>query len=557
MGLSRWIGTLALSCAIWSSWVLAYTAKEISEQARLYSVRVTVTHKSAFSVRPQGKHGSGFLFHQDDQFFYFFTNEHVANRPLWAKELIFVDTFVDPTHFERAPAERYFVSPFSDVAVVRVRRSQLPRTGDQLVPGRLAQKSFFDQNLVQREVLVIGNPYDVANTTTKGTIISAEHHIDRWGKTIASDAPINPGNSGGPMVDIETGLILGIASAGINNADGMGFVVPIYSAEGEWRRRLTKADADDERSIIGGMQLLRRSEVVARGVRDLLRAEGISAKFLDTFDGMFSCVAVPEEGPLQVGDLVVSADGTLVGEIPVRLFEAINQSERSTVTMQVVRQGRLVTLEVPIANLGQERRAGEASYLRLAGLHIGELDSNQAFGLTRSGSRVVVAGVLPGSVASAREMDYYRSVVVSAEIGTERVPIRRLEDLKQFIARMGTSDKVVKLGLHRPLAAGETSYVMDYRFDHVMLDPAPVDRTFPLVEISTDADVSMAELLRRVNITGFDEVVDASVLSAMSAERALGPCLHELIDPMLGASQSASAGQRRFREMYSLHRQSR
>jgi S1-C subfamily serine protease len=46
---------------------------------------------------------------------------------------------------------------------------------------------------------------------------------------IQTDASINPGNSGGPLVD-SAGLVIGVNTANIPFAQGIGFAIPINSA---------------------------------------------------------------------------------------------------------------------------------------------------------------------------------------------------------------------------------------------------------------------------------------------------------------------------------------
>ena len=43
-------------------------------------------------------------------------------------------------------------------------------------------------------------------------------------------APINPGNSGGPLLNLD-GKVVGINTAGIDNSQSIGYIVPIYDVQ--------------------------------------------------------------------------------------------------------------------------------------------------------------------------------------------------------------------------------------------------------------------------------------------------------------------------------------
>jgi S1-C subfamily serine protease len=47
---------------------------------------------------------------------------------------------------------------------------------------------------------------------------------------IQTDAAINPGNSGGPLLDAN-GSVIGVITASVGSAEGMGFAVPINQAK--------------------------------------------------------------------------------------------------------------------------------------------------------------------------------------------------------------------------------------------------------------------------------------------------------------------------------------
>jgi len=77
----------------------------------------------------------------------------------------------------------------------------------------------------REEVFVLGFPYGMPYTETQG-IVSAPKQLMSGKHYIQTDAPVNPGNSGGPLVN-KAGEIIGITTAKFNDADNMGFAVPI------------------------------------------------------------------------------------------------------------------------------------------------------------------------------------------------------------------------------------------------------------------------------------------------------------------------------------------
>ncbi|EDX72877.1 Trypsin domain protein [Coleofasciculus chthonoplastes PCC 7420] len=116
--------------------------------------------------------------------------------------------------------------PVTDVAVIKVEADNLPivTLGDseQLKPGEWA--------------IAIGNPLGLDNTVTTGIISatgrsSAEIGVpDKRVQFIQTDAAINPGNSGGPLLNA-SGEVIGMNTAIIQGAQGLGFSIPINTAQ--------------------------------------------------------------------------------------------------------------------------------------------------------------------------------------------------------------------------------------------------------------------------------------------------------------------------------------
>jgi S1-C subfamily serine protease len=128
----------------------------------------------------------------------------------------------------------------SDIGVVRVDGEGLPAVklgdSDKLVVGQIA--------------IAIGNPYGFllpGPAATMGVISALKRHIHVEGHMyedlIQTDASINPGNSGGPLVD-SSGTVVGVNTANIPFAQGIGFAIPINTA-----RRIAKEIIEHGRII--------------------------------------------------------------------------------------------------------------------------------------------------------------------------------------------------------------------------------------------------------------------------------------------------------------------
>jgi putative serine protease PepD len=191
--------------------------------------------------------GSGFVVSRDG---YIVTNNHVAAPAARGGNLRVV--FQDGTY---APATIVGRDPNSDIAVLRIRRQNLPAVqfGDS------------DKVVVGDPAVAFGSPLGLAGTVTSGIISALDRPVVTGGEdgndaaymaAIQTDAAINPGNSGGPLVDGD-GRVIGVNSAIATLAGsareggniGLGFSIPINQA-----RRITEqiiATGSAKRTVIG------------------------------------------------------------------------------------------------------------------------------------------------------------------------------------------------------------------------------------------------------------------------------------------------------------------
>ncbi|ABA87436.1 trypsin-like serine protease [Syntrophotalea carbinolica DSM 2380] len=163
-------------------------------------------------VEPAGI-GSGVIIAPDG---YILTNDHVVQA---------ADCFtVILQDGSRLEANLVGTDPATDLAVLRAGSSGLPyvEIGDsrQLRVGQL--------------VIAIGNPFGFSSTVSTGVVSALGRALrSQQGRLIENiiqhTAPLNPGNSGGPLVDAH-GLLVGVNTAIIAQAQGIGFAIPAATA---------------------------------------------------------------------------------------------------------------------------------------------------------------------------------------------------------------------------------------------------------------------------------------------------------------------------------------
>ncbi|WP_457626287.1 Do family serine endopeptidase [Persephonella sp.] len=175
-----------------------------------------------FKERQEGL-GSGFIVKVDEKkkLVYLLTNNHVVENAQNIKVQFKNDIVLD--------AKVIGTDKMSDVAVIAVpfkegiqeyAKKHMLKLGDsdRLKPGMT--------------VIAIGNPLGLTGTVTMGIISALDREMPGHPGEgfIQTDAAINPGNSGGPLINLK-GEVIGINTAIIMGAQGLGFAVPINQAK--------------------------------------------------------------------------------------------------------------------------------------------------------------------------------------------------------------------------------------------------------------------------------------------------------------------------------------
>lgn len=220
--------------------------------------------------------------------------------------------------------------PDTDLAVLKV-------TTDRPLPSA----RFGDSAGVKvgQWVLAVGNPFGLDRTVTLGVVsgIGRENiNLSRYENFIQTDASINPGNSGGPLFNLR-GEVIGINTAIINFAQGIGFAIPSNMAKQVIEQLLAKGKV--VRGWLGvGIQPLTAELAKKFGVTE---GEGVLVN--EVFEKDPAALA-----GIKPGDVIVRIDGAVV-DSPNKLSRLIaTLTPGATSKIEVVRDLKRLMIDVPL-----------------------------------------------------------------------------------------------------------------------------------------------------------------------------------------------------------------
>jgi S1-C subfamily serine protease len=271
-----------------------------------------------------GGAGSGFIVTPDG---YAITNSHVVEDR--------AKLTAETADGDRLRAELIGDDPATDLALVRIASSGLP----------YAQLGDSEALRVGQLVIAMGSPLGLQSTVSTGVVSALGRSMRaRDGRLIENiiqhAAPINPGNSGGPLVD-SRGMVVGINTAIIAMAQGLGFAIP--SATAEWVLQEILTHGHVRRRQLGIVaQVTRLPRVLVRAL-DLLADQGVEVREV-------APRSVAAEAGLLPDDVIVALAGRLVTSIDDlhRLLMTVPADQGFE--LAVVRGKALRTLEVPSAS---------------------------------------------------------------------------------------------------------------------------------------------------------------------------------------------------------------
>ncbi|HYV06182.1 MAG TPA: trypsin-like peptidase domain-containing protein [Blastocatellia bacterium] len=250
----------------------------------------------------------------------------------------------------------------NDLAIIRIEAPKSYR----LTPVRLGSSQGLQ---VGQKVLAIGNPFGLQRTLTTGIISGLERPLrDAAARrtingAIQTDAAINPGNSGGPLLNSK-GELIGIntaiqASSG-GGSIGIGFAVPVDVAKRIIQEIISKGYVSRPWLGVSTLPLNKR---IARAfdlpaeegiiVGDVYRGSGAAAAGLK---GAVVRDSIYGASLQQLGDVILTVGGRKVSNTDDLQNALQDKKPGETVDLEVLRQGRRVTVPVRLSERPPEER---------------------------------------------------------------------------------------------------------------------------------------------------------------------------------------------------------
>ena len=236
----------------------------------------------------------------------------------------------------------YGIDTLTDLAIVKVEATGLPT----------AQVGESDSLKVGQLVVAIGSPLGTySNSVTSGIVSAKGRSIvtdgnDSLTNLIQTDAAINPGNSGGPLLDA-SGSIVGINTAIASNSNGIGFAIPIDIARPIMQQAV--AGKPLSRPYMGIS-----FQSIDRKLADEKKLPVQAGALVGGFDQNGQPVpgvkqgTPAEQGGIKDGDIITAINGKSIDEEHPLDATLAQFSPGDTVSVDVLRDGKHVTLQVTL-----------------------------------------------------------------------------------------------------------------------------------------------------------------------------------------------------------------
>lgn len=300
-----------------------------------FDFRIPIIQQKGTRLQEVGG-GSGFIVSSDGLIV---TNKHVVS-----------DTEAEYTVFtndgQKYPAQVLARDPIQDIAVVKI-------TATNLSTIKLGNS---DDLEIGQTVIAIGNALgEFRNTVSAGIISGLLRSITASGggvseqldQLIQTDAAINPGNSGGPLLNLY-GEVIGINTATVENAQSIGFAIPV--------NEIAKAvnDVETKGKIVYpllGVRYVLINKVLAEKNNLTVDYGALISKGDNQNEPAITSGSAAEKAGLKEGDIILELDGTKINEQNPLSKLIAKHNPGDVVTLKVLRDKQGITISATLGEM--------------------------------------------------------------------------------------------------------------------------------------------------------------------------------------------------------------
>ena len=206
---------------------------------------------------------------------------------------------------------------------------------------------------VGQSVVAIGNSLgQYQNTVTSGIVsgvgrpVSAQSGdtIETLNDLIQTDAAINPGNSGGPLLNFQ-GQVIGVNTAVAQDAQGIGFAIPINAVKGILKGVL--ASGKVEHAYIGVNYVTITPEVAKQ--YNLSAKQGAYVFGVDGTRPAIVAGSPADKAGIKEKDIITKVNGVEVGKAGDVASLVGEYAPGDTIELTLLRGGQVQTVRVTLA----------------------------------------------------------------------------------------------------------------------------------------------------------------------------------------------------------------
>ncbi len=248
----------------------------------------------------------------------------------------------------KAEAKVLGTDPIFDLAVLRI---PVPLEGHTV-----AVLGDSDSVRIGEDVIVIGNPFGLEQTLTRGVVSGLNRVLSGslllTFPLIQTDASINPGNSGGPLIN-RCGEVIGINTSILTEAQNIGFAIPINAAKSVIPELIEHGRVIRPWLGISG-------KLVKKGLMEIINLPLVNGFLIETVDRGSPAQQVGIHGgdlPLMIGGTEFLLGGDIITEINgqavdnpeklLKLIDSLKVGDKVRLTLFHKNQSRNIELNLP------------------------------------------------------------------------------------------------------------------------------------------------------------------------------------------------------------------